>query len=838
MAEIRCPMCSQLNPEDAEVCVSCQARLKPLVADSAPSGAADDRLETPAAQAEGGADQGSDWLSRMRSGAAESDARDEEQAEDLTPDATPDWLGRLRDTQAQQADQQVGQEAESDWAAQRAAPDESPPTPDAQEGEVPDWLARIRQRESEETAAPPETPEINDVDWRSRLGQGDSAGVEDVEISARLMGQMEEPEADMGLEADQAAPQFSQPAWDEPVSAGIDDRQELPFLADEPSSPAGGEYDRPEEPGALESDLSDVELPWLASTESHPESFPDEGDSGGSAVDDAAEFSEDLEFEWPEIEGLDEPSGMPWESEAEAQEAQGEQAFDWLESGEPQQPAPPMDDGVLSGDEPEVAPDISAEERIFGVDLGLDAELPDFMEPAPPEAVEPPASSALILEEEQPPEAPSGVDLSLDDIDLPDWLADMQGPAGAPGREEIVDDAALAPATLPSWLEAMRPVDSFRSVMDGESADSQAVESAGPLAGLRGVLMAEPVVAMPRAATIGSAGLEVTERQFAQAELLQHILVEEEREFPPAQPAQTGLPLLRWIISIVLVLSVAMPTFLPSIFFGVFPKNLYPDFSKFFAVVESLPTDAPALVVFDYPPGYNGELSTIAGPFLEHLVGRGVPIATLSTTPTGPSLAEAILSKYGENWTNYIHLGYLSGGPTAVQVFAAAPRIAIPRGFKIPTTLQDDQILPDKREVDITVWQSRLLGNVERLSDFSMVAVITAGPENARTWAEQAPKWLDGKPLIMILSAGAEPLVWPYYESTNPQVQGIIAGMPTAVGYELYLNGQTHAAENRWDAFGFGMFSALLLLLVGGLYGLGRGLWRLGMRTTQGGVDD
>jgi hypothetical protein len=839
MAEIRCPMCSQPNPEDAEVCVSCHARLKPLIANNGPSSAADDRLETPAPQADSGAAQGSDWLSRMRSGAAEPEARDEEQAENITPDATPDWLGRLRDTQARQADQQAEQETEPDWAAQRASPEDSQPAPDAQEGEVPDWLARIRQRESEEIVAQPEAPEIDDVDWRSRLGQGDSADVEDVEISARLMGQMEEAEADLGSESDQAALEFSQSAGDEPASAGIDDRQELPFMAEEPSSPASGEYDYPEEPGALDADLSEVELPWLASAESQPEPSPNEGDSSGLAAGEAAAFSEDLEFEWPEVEGLDKPSGMPWEGGAVAHEVPEEPAFDWLESGEPQQSAPPMDEGALPREEPEVSPAKSAEERIFGVELGLDADVPEVAEHVPHEAVEPPSSSALILGEEQPPTDTGGVDLSLDDIDLPDWLADMQGPAGAPGRGEIVDDAALAPATLPSWLEAMRPVDSFRSVMDGESADSQAVESAGPLAGLRGVLMAEPVVAMPHPATIGSAGLEVTERQFAQAELIQHILVEEEREFPPAQPARTSLPLLRWIISIVLVLSVAMPTFLPSIFFGVFPKKLFPDFSKFIAVVESLPTDAPALVVFDYPPGYNGELSTIAGPFLEHLVRRGVPIATLSTTPTGPLLAEAILSKYGENWTNYIHLGYLSGGPTAVQVFAAAPRSAVPRGFKIPTTLQDAQIKDGLQGERInSAWQSKLLGNVERLSDFSMVAVITAGPESARTWAEQAPNWMDGKPLIMVLSAGAEPLVRPYHESTNPQVQGIIAGMPTAVGYELYINGQTHAAENRWDAFGFGMFSVLLILLVGGLYGLGRGLWRLGMRTTRGGVDD
>ncbi len=838
MAEIRCPMCSQPNPEDAEICISCQARLKPLVAGSSPADTAGDVPESPKPQADSGAAQDSDWLSRMRNGSTTPAAQDEEPAEDVTPDAPPDWLGRLRDTQDQPENQQTEPEAESDRMAHPASEVESQSASPAQEGEVPDWLARIRQRESEEAAVQPAAPDAGEVDWQSRLGAGESAGVEDVEISARLMGQMEEPVSDLGMESAPEAPEFGQPAWDEPVPAGIDDRQELPFIGDKSSPAAIEEFDFPEESGALDSEASEVELPWLASTETQPESPPAAEELGGLAGGEPEAISEGIEFKWPDIEEPDGVSAMPWESGAEALDAPGEQAFDWLEPGAPEQPSPPRDEQPIDLEEPEIPPAETPEQRIFGLDLGLDVEAPDVAEAAPPETVRPPSASALIPDDERPSPKSSDVDLSLDDIDLPDWLADMQESPAIPGRGEIIDDAALAPATLPTWLEAMRPVDSFRSVMDMESADRQAVESAGPLAGLRGVLMAEPVVAMPRAATVGAAGLEITERQFAQAELLQHILVEEEREFPAAQPVRSRLPVLRWIISIVLVLSVAMPTFLPSIFFGVFPKKLVPNFSRFLAVVESLPTDAPALVVFDYPPGYNGELSTIAGPFLEHLVRRGVPIATLSTTPTGPSLAEALLSKYGVNWTDYIHLGYLSGGPTAVQVFAAAPRNAIPRGFKIPTTFEEGQIQEGlERDVD-SVWQSRLLGNVENLSDFSMVAVITAGPENARTWAEQAPDWLDGKPLVMILSAGAEPLVRPYYESTNPQVQGILTGMPTAVGYEIFLNGQTHAAENRWDAFGFGMFAVLLILLVGGLYGLGIELWRFGMRTTKGSVDD
>ena len=37
MAEVRCPMCSTMNQEAAEVCSNCQARLTPLIADLPPS---------------------------------------------------------------------------------------------------------------------------------------------------------------------------------------------------------------------------------------------------------------------------------------------------------------------------------------------------------------------------------------------------------------------------------------------------------------------------------------------------------------------------------------------------------------------------------------------------------------------------------------------------------------------------------------------------------------------------------------------------------------------------------------------------------------------------------
>jgi len=124
------------------------------------------------------------------------------------------------------------------------------------------------------------------------------------------------------------------------------------------------------------------------------------------------------------------------------------------------------------------------------------------------------------------------------------------------------------------------------------------------------------------------------------------------------------------------------------------------------------------------------------------------------------------------------HLGYLAGGPTAVQLFSIAPRDAVLSGFHLPR---------EGEEKD--PWAIEGLRQVQRLSDFGLVVVITAGTETARTWAEQTHPWIGDTPLIMVLSAGAEPLVRPYFEAADRRVDGILTGLPSAVSYRQ-LSGQ------------------------------------------------
>jgi hypothetical protein len=401
------------------------------------------------------------------------------------------------------------------------------------------------------------------------------------------------------------------------------------------------------------------------------------------------------------------------------------------------------------------------------------------------------------------------IDLSSVSAQVPEWIGEARPP-------EAGERPNLAPATLPSWLEAMRPVDTFRSVVEIESAEDQAVEAAGPLAGLRGVLLAEPVVAMPRAPSAGSTRVDVNERQFAQAELLHRLIEEESQEARPRAAAKPRPSVLRWVVAAALLLAAGVPAILgfPTMELPAFAPR---DLAALVGVVDALPTERPALVVFDYEAGATGEMEAVAGPLLSHLMDRGIPIATLSTRPGGSVLAERLMALQGSSHNyvrgeDFVHLGYLPGGPAAVQLFAAQPRQAVTSGF-----LEDEAL--------VTIWDSPVLAGVTQLSDFAMMAVVTSGSEDARVWIEQSEPFLGEAPLVAAVSAGSEPLVRPYYESTDPKVNGILSGLSSAVAYEQRL-GRPGLAHSRWSSYGLGLLTVEVLVVLGAFGGITGGMFR------------
>jgi hypothetical protein len=428
----------------------------------------------------------------------------------------------------------------------------------------------------------------------------------------------------------------------------------------------------------------------------------------------------------------------------------------------------------------------------------------------------------LILDDGEARPGAKG-DVEFDSIQLPEWLSELKSAVPEPDQPAPGQKAGdLAPATIPAWLEAMRPIDSFRSVVEIEPEEEQSIEAAGPLAGLRGVLLAEPVVAIPRSAPSAGGQVDVTERHYAQAELLQRILAEEAQEVPHAAPKKRRLSLTSGVVSAVLLLAAALPPILGTPTFPV-PSTAQwpPELSPFIEKVNALPSGQPALVVFDYEPGYAGEMEAVAGPVIDHLMRQAVPLVSLSTRPTGPSLAERLLSRYSglhstPAGTAYVHLGYLPGGPTAVQAFVAAPRAAGLSGFLAPESAAAGG-----------PWASPILASVNHLSDFGAIVLLSAGAESARAWVEQAAPARGETPLLLVVSAGVEPVMRPYYEATRPQVAGLLSGLPVALAYEQ-ANGRQGDALSRWNSFGSSALAAEILLGIGAALAGAR--WVVGRR--------
>ena len=429
-----------------------------------------------------------------------------------------------------------------------------------------------------------------------------------------------------------------------------------------------------------------------------------------------------------------------------------------------------------------------------------------------------PQVPALIMDEDEDEFEGLGGQLLSSEVamdDMPTWLQDLGEDIDEDDLEQEEEpELELARAKLPPWLEAMRPIETFRAESEFvEEEEEEITEAAGPLAGLRGVLLAEPVVAMPRSASTGAAALDITERHYINTEILRQMVGEEELELARPEVRATPLPIVRWIIGLCLILAVAVP-----ILIG-FPSFKAPtmeprELDQFQELMNSLPLGQPVLLVFDYEPGFSPEMDAVAGAMVENLIGRGQPIVSLSSRPTGPLLADRMILRIGgdrelENGVDFLHLGYLSGGSTAVQLFASSPRSSIVDGFRLPEE-------PD----GVRVWETPILTEIHNLNDFSMIAIITSGSEAARNWIEQLNLYIEQTPLVMVSSAGSEPMIRPYHESETPQVQGILTGLRSSITYEV-SNGRLSDATQNWNAFGTAMLVAELILISGIVYGVG-----------------
>ena len=409
---------------------------------------------------------------------------------------------------------------------------------------------------------------------------------------------------------------------------------------------------------------------------------------------------------------------------------------------------------------------------------------------------------------------PSAEDVnSLFAIDMPDWLTQAepakQEDAAQPVGINAEGGEALAPVDLPSWVQAMRPMDAVIAEAV-PSIDDQPTEREGPLAGFKGLIPALPVGSARRPKAI-SLKLQASDEQQASAAIFEQLLAGETSPRPLTSTAvYTSQRTLRWAISALLLIVLG---FMIAVRPQIFPPavTLPMASSEIVNRLQGIPESGDVLVVLDYDPAMAGELEAVSGPLLDRLVLLRHPrLSFVSTSPNGPALAERLLlntnirqSSNSDNLNyisgqDYLNLGFLPGAEAGVLTFVQSPKTA----FASAT--------------------------VDGFSGYSAVLVLTDNANSARVWIEQvqAEKEQDPaltlQPLVVAASAQAAPMLQPYVSSQ--QIHGLIAGIADASRFEFQNGSRPGIALSYVSAFGAGLLLAVVLITLGSLWSLVAGI--------------
>ena len=369
----------------------------------------------------------------------------------------------------------------------------------------------------------------------------------------------------------------------------------------------------------------------------------------------------------------------------------------------------------------------------------------------------------------------------------------------------------LAVANLPAWMRALRPLDARATAREPEP-DRE--ETAGPLAGMRGILPAESVISMAGRPGASVAGFILTEAHTKLADRLRRLIQEEATEDTDVKPhKKSGLNFDVWRVTIAIILFFVallpmiaeVAAFLPAELFA--RPAVTAATTKFYNSVESLTAGQAVLVAIEYEPAQSGELNPAVESVLAHLFKHGMRVVTVSTSPTGAGIVDDLLIEAAkeaggkERDKDYRNLGFIPGGPVGIRQFALNP----------VATLRTDFAGKDN--------PFEYLAGVNTIGNFQMVIVVSATVEGAQNWIQQAPSI---NSLTLISSAAAEPLLEPYTRGTPPQVKALWSGLSGALQYNEVSQrdpGKSNQVAIRWVSFAYGLYTIVGLLVMGSLIG-------------------
>ena len=149
-------------------------------------------------------------------------------------------------------------------------------------------------------------------------------------------------------------------------------------------------------------------------------------------------------------------------------------------------------------------------------------------------------------------------------MEMPDWISKLNPEQAyekaSGGNAEPSTPENLEVSELPSWVQAMRPVESVvAETRETPQEEAQVTEQSGPLAGLQGVLPVGPGLGTLRKPPAYSAILQVTDGQQRYAAALERLISRETQPQVAKRTRLTSNRLWRWLIAGLLILAVGLP---------------------------------------------------------------------------------------------------------------------------------------------------------------------------------------------------------------------------------------------------------------------------------------
>jgi hypothetical protein len=715
-----------------------------------------------------------DWLSALRQATPEMEAGQAAEEE------TPEWL-REESSIAPEAigGPQAYEQEIPDWLREAGAA-EQPPTPSAEE-EIPEWLRETQAQVEVQPSTPPEEEGV--PDWLKGLGVA-AAGA----AAAGAFADEQQPE--------EVAPQ--KPATDWLTAL----RRATPEIeAEQASEEAEPEWLREESgaaPGAIGGlQAYDEEAPdWLreetgAAAETAPpasieaeeeEGIPDwlKGLGGAAAVAATTRKEEPPEEELPEWLREGEPApAIAFEAPAAEQAAPGESP-DWL-----RELAPAAAVAAAEAEEPEEAP--PPEEA-----AEAEPEEESWAAKAAPAAAGLAAAAVVgaARRSDQDEAAPA---------EMPEWLREIRQEQQAAKAAIPVpaEQPEITQAEIPAWLEALRPTEEAAAPQEPQTPS----ETEGPLAGIANALPPVPYMGeihgLPAKMQFAISAEDQARAGVLKELLTQHAVAPASVEQFVVKGSVIRRRALRWIVAFLIIFALFIPVgldlnqltglaLLPTATRLTVPSPVQAAAFEI-ARLAQLPPDSKVLMVFDYDAAQSGELNRVASALLQSPALRNAQVEVASLNPQGLALAQMVLKTLPN--VRYTELGFAPGQVSGVQSLLA------------------------------------------RAGDVKLIIEVAASPETVRWWTEQLQANRSEVPLVVGVSAGAEPLTMPYLQSG--QVQGLVSGFAGAVAYlnatgmmNTYSQDQIKNYQIPLDALALANYVMAALIVVGLIAALLRGAGR------------